>query len=575
MKKPHSAYWQLLPYLQPQWPIFLRGLVCVVGYGVVTLCLPYLGGEVAVTLGEGKVSAVSHWLGLATLVFLVRAACLGGQDMWMAQASLQVAFQLRRHVYSHLHQMSLAFFERSRTGDLAYRLTEDVDRVGEVVNKIAHQFIPCLLQLVAIPIYMFYLNWQLTLATLCLAPLLGWLISWFGQKLLLLSRRSQQRVSDLSALVTEVFAGVQLVQAFAAADHEIKRFTEAAQLNRHAQLQSERLKAVQFPVVGFLQAMSILLLLLLGGWEISRGTLTSRGFVSYLTAIALLIEPIALFTSSYNDFKQGEASVERVFELLAIQPQVGDAPQAIQLTHVQGKVEYRQVSFAYQSGQKVLDQVSLVALPGEVVALVGASGAGKSTLVNLLPRFYDPQAGQILIDGSDICTFSLASLRGHIGIVPQETILFSGTIAANIAFGRAEFSLAAVREAAQIANADSFISRFPQGYHTWMGERGVTLSGGQRQRLAIARAVLLDPPILILDEATSALDSESEALVQEAIERLMVHRTVFIIAHRLSTVRRASQILVLEQGRIVEAGTHNQLLEQSGRYAQFYAQQFA
>jgi ATP-binding cassette subfamily B protein len=403
---------------------------------------------------------------------------------------------------------------------------------------------------------------------------MGILIGWFGEQMLKFSRRSQNRTSDLSALLTEVFSGIRLVQAFAAEEYESDRFGEQAEQNRQAKYAAERMKAIQTPIVGFVYAMSVLLLLLLGGWQISLGNLTGAQFATFVAAALLLIDPIAHITSNYNEFKQGEASVDRIFELVAIQPTVVEKPGATVLPPVTGKVEYHNVSFAYNVDEPVLKNLSLLALPGEMIALVGPSGAGKTTLVNLLPRFYDPQAGQILIDGVDIQDVTLRSLRRQIGIVPQETILFSGSIAQNIAFGQSEFDLKQVQTAAEIANAHQFISQFSQGYHTWVGERGINLSGGQRQRIAIARAVLLNPSILILDEATSALDSESEALVQEALERIMKERTVFIIAHRLTTVRRADRILVVEQGQIIESGTHEQLLDQGGRYARFYAQQF-
>ena len=302
--------------------------------------------------------------------------------------------------------------------------------------------------------------------------------------------------------------------------------------------------------------------------------LNPQALISYLAAVALLIDPINLITHQYNEFKQTEASVNRIFELMAITPKIQEHPQAISLDINVGKVEYDRVSFGYQANQPVLQDLSLTASPGEIVALVGHSGAGKTTVINLLMRFYDPHSGKILIDGVDISKVTLKSLRSQIGIVPQETILFSGTIAENIAYGQKEIDLELIEQAAKIANAHSFISQFPQGYHTWLGEQGVNLSGGQRQRLAIARAVFLNPKILILDEATSALDSESETLVQEALERVMTNRTVFIIAHRLSTIRRANCIVVLEQGRVVETGTHEELLAKNSRYAQFYAQQF-
>lgn len=573
--KTRSSYWQLLPYIRPQSKTIAQALACTLVFTVFWPVLAWLAGRIAGYIGQGNVGAIVQLAGLSAVVFLIRGVVQYGQDALMAKAALAIALDLRKQAYAHLQQLNLSYFETAKTGDLSYRLTEDIDRVGEVVNKVFHQFVPCILQLMVVLGYMVYLNWQLTLATLVLSPLMVLLIGWFGEQLRMFSHRSQNRVSDLSALLTELFSGIRLVQAFAAEDYTLKRFTQEAERNRKAKYSAERLKAIQIPVVGFLQAMCYLLLFFLGAWQISQGNLTGSEFVSYGAAVALLIDPIAMVTSNYNEFKQGEASVDRIFELVAIQPTVVEKPDAIALPVVTGKVEYRNISFAYKPGQPVLQNLSLLALPGERIALVGASGAGKTTLVNLLPRFYDPQSGQILIDGINTQNVTLGSLRRQIGIVPQETILFSGTIAQNIAFGQAEFDLEAVQAAAEVANAHQFITQLADGYYTWVGERGVNLSGGQRQRLAIARAVLLNPRILILDEATSALDSESEALVQEALERLTQNRTVFVIAHRLTTVRHADRILVMEQGRIVESGTHEELLAQGARYTRFYAQQFS
>lgn len=569
-----SNYWVLAPYVRQQWRTIVQALFCTIIFVIYWPILAWLSGRVIERLSAGDVNGVAQLIAIIMAGFFVQKLGQYGQDALMSRAALEVAYGLRKAVYAHIHKLSLAYFERAQTGDLAYRLTEDIDRIGEVVLKLFHDFVPSLLQLVVVLGYMVYLNWQLTLAALVLIPLLATLAGWFGNKMLDFSRRSQNLVSDLSSLVTEVFAGIRLVRAFAAEEYEIERFNQEAEKNRQAKFSAAWLQAVQYPVVGFLYAFVVLSILLVGTWQISRGNLTGASFASYVAAALMLIDPVNHFIHNYGEFKQGEASIDRVVELLQIEPAVREAPNAPAMPAVTGKVEYRQVTFGYNPTEPVLRDLDFLAMPGEKIALVGSSGAGKTTLVNLLPRFYDPQQGQILIDGTDVTAVSLRSLRRQIGIVPQETTLFSGTIGQNIAFGQRNFDLEAVQEAAKIANAHDFISQFSQGYYTWMGERGVNLSGGQRQRVAIARAVLLNPRILILDEATSALDSESEALVQEALERLMKDRTVFIIAHRLATVRRADRILVMEKGRIVESGNHEELLEKKSRYAQFYAQQF-
>ncbi|MEM0982235.1 MAG: ABC transporter ATP-binding protein [Cyanobacteria bacterium P01_H01_bin.58] len=569
-----SSYRNLIPFISPHLGRFLLGLGCILGYVIATLVLPYLAGKVALYIGQGEVPSIGRWLGLGAIVFLVRSIFQYWENITMVQASLDVALDLRQAVYAHLHCLGLDYYEQSKTGDLSYRLTEDIDRISEVLHKMSQQFVSCILQLIAIPIYMLYLNWQLTLAGLIIAPLMAWLIGEFGNRMLKLSRQSQRQISGLSALLSEVFASMRLVQAFAAQDFEKQRFNQEAVHNRNVRYRVEQLKALQYPVVGFLEAIAIMFLFFLAGWQISQGNLEPEQFVSFLAAIALLLHPIDLVTQHYNEFKQTEASVERVFELMEVAPTLMDLPDAKPLPAVTGKVEYCHVSFAYEPSKPVLQALDLRVHPGEVIALVGSSGAGKTTLVNLLMRFFDPIEGQVLIDGTDIRQVTLDSLRRQIGIVPQDITLFSGNIAQNIAYGEINPDFDRIEAAARIANAHSFISQFSQGYHTWVGERGVNLSGGQRQRIAIARALYFDPRILILDEATSALDSESEALVQEALDRAMQNRTVFIIAHRLSTVRAADRIIFLEKGTILESGTHEELLSCGQRYAQFYSQQF-
>lgn len=551
--------------------------------------LAHILGNVADALGRGDVASVTRISGLTLVMFVFRGMFQYGQDAMMAKAALKVALDLRVKVYAHLHTLDLDYFAGSRTGDLSYRLTEDIDRIGEVIGKFFHQFIPSILQLIFVLAYMLYLNWLLTITVLVVAPLVALLIGWFGQRMLELSRRSQDQASNLSSLLSEVFNGIRLIRAFATENYEIRKFQAEAEKNRIRKYATDRIRAIQYPLVGFIEATGIVILFWLASWQISQGYLTGSQFVAFGAGVALLIDPIVNTTNSYNELKQAEASCDRIFEIFAIQPTVREKANAIVLPEVTGKVEYRHVSFAYTDTEEqesrevggnsleprlILDDVDFVAFPGEVIALVGSSGAGKSTLVNLLMRFYNPLAGDIYVDGISIQDVTLDSLRQQMAIVPQETVMFSGTIASNIAFGSTNYDLDAIEKAAQIANAHDFIVNFPDGYHTKVGERGINLSGGQRQRIAIARAVLHNPKILILDEATSALDAESEALVQEALQRLMQGRTVFVIAHRLATVRNSDRIFVLEQGRIIESGTHDELLEKAGRYAQFHARQF-
>ncbi|WP_460192822.1 ABC transporter ATP-binding protein [Thermosynechococcus sp. FA-CM-4201] len=570
----NTSYRPLLAYILPYRRRLLVAFLCTLGYVSTMPAIAYLIGQAAKLIGAGDLIGLIQWCAASSLLFVGRSFCQFGQDVLMSDISLRIVYDIRVRLYRHLHRLGVDYFEKAATGDLTYRLTEDVDRIGVMVNSSFHRLIPSTLTTVAVIGYMFYLNWQLTLGTMIIAPLMTFLIAWFGNRLLRQSRLSQARIADLASHLTEIFSGIRLIKAFAAEDYAVEQFEQQADINRRARYRAERIKSMQYPVVGFLEALSIMLLFILGAWQINAGHLTGPQFLSFVAAVALLMEPINMISADYNELKMAQASVERSFGLLALEPTIKEMSHAQPLPPISGKVQYLDVCFGYDPERPVLKDFNLLAEPGEVIALVGHSGAGKSTIVNLLPRFYDPQAGKVLIDGIDIKTVTLKSLRRQIGIVPQETILFSGSIAQNIAFGYSEPDWERLIEAAKIANAHDFITRFPDGYQTWVGERGINLSGGQRQRLAIARAVYADPRILILDEATSALDSESEALVQSALEKAMKGRTVFIIAHRLATVRRADRILVLEQGRIIESGSHQELLAQSARYAQFYTQQY-
>ena len=459
-----SSYWQLIPYIRPQITTITQALACTLLYTVFWPILAQLAGKIANSIGQGDINTTAKFALAAAVAFLLQGIVQYGQDTLMAKAALKIALDLRQVVYTHLQRLSLNYFAVAKTGDLTYRITEEIDRIGEVVNNFFHQFVPCILQLIVVLGYLFYLNWQLTLATLLVAPLMAVLIGAFGEQLLKFSRRSQTKISNLSSFLTEVFSGIRLVKALAAEEYTIAKFAQEAEENRQAQLLAEKVKAIQFVVVGFLEALSVIFLFFLGSWQISRGNLTGSEFVSYVAGVALLINPISITTANYNQFKQGQASIDRIVELLAIKAKIREKSGAIELPKVTGKVEYCQVKFSYNSTRLTLQDINLIAQPGETIALVGESGAGKSTLVNLLPRFYDLDHGKILIDGINIQDVTLKSLRKQIGIVPQETLLFSGTIAQNIAFGQTEFDLQQVEAAAKVANAHQLITALSQGY---------------------------------------------------------------------------------------------------------------
>lgn len=573
MKK-RPSYYQLLPFFRPQWKTILLGFFWMLVFNACWPLLSVSAGQISKYLSE-DVNKVAQIAVEGCIIFIFQGIAQYGMGVTMARATFGIGVELQKRVYAHLLRLSNDYFSQTPIGDLTYRFTGDIEQISASIIRFLHELLPCVIQLVVVLGYMIYLNWQLTIAVFLIAPVIALIVGWFGEKLQEQARRSQNQMADLSATVTEDFAGIRLIHAFAAEEHSLQNFVRKADVNRWARFKTERSKAIQIPIVSLLQVASILFVFVIASWQITNKQLEAKNFVSYLTSIVMLISPISIVTNNFSIFKQCQASIDRVFELLAVQPSIIEKPNALVLPAIEGRVEYRDVTFGYQPSQPILEHLDLTVLPGELVALVGTSGAGKTTVVSLLNRFYDVQCGGVFVDGVDVRDVTLASLRRQIGMVPQETILFAGTIAENIAFGQASFDMPAVEEAAKIANAHQFISQLSQGYHTRVGERGANFSGGQRQRLAIARAVMLNPRILILDEATSALDSESEALVQEALERIMVGRTTFIIAHRLATVRRANRILVVEKGKIIESGSHGELLTLNGRYARFYAQQFS
>jgi len=562
---PSAGFRRLLPLLVPYRSALLAGGACMLVFVVCWPLLAWLAGQLIPAIGAGDFSRVLQVIGLALSVFMLQKLAQFGQDTLLAGPALQVSQELRRRLFARLQRLDFGVLEKLSAGDLTYRLTEDADRVGEVIYKTIQDTTPSALQLVVVFGYMVWLDWKLSLGTLLLAPLVAVLVSVFGAKVMSAAEKSQKQVSELAALLGEAIGGLPLVRAFAAEPWLQQRFETEIDLHRRARYRTQRLLALQYPVVGFLEAAGILAVLLMGAARIQSGDLNGQGFSSYVAALLMLIDPISHLTTNFNEFQQGQASLRRLREIEQQAVEPPDRPQALPLGQVAGELTLEQVSFSYEAEQPVLRNLSLRVKPGQVVALVGPSGAGKSTLFSLLLRFNTAQSGRVLLDGRDLADLKASELRKAVALVPQQSAVFSGTVAEAIAFGRPA-TLQQIRAAAQLANADGFIEAMPGGYQARVEERGSNFSGGQLQRLAIARAVLGDPAVLLLDEATSALDAESEEAVQRGLDQAMAGRTVLVIAHRLSTVQEADSIVVLEHGQIVDQGNHDLLISRPGRY---------
>jgi len=470
--------------------------------------------------------------------------------------------------------MPMAYFDKHQTGETMSYITNDV---AAIQSALVDQLIEMVTEgsiLIGSIAMMIYLDWKLSLLTLVVIPLVGQAMKIFGRKLKRNGTVIQERAADITSLLQESISSIRVVKSFVREDYEIKRFIDQNILNFQAAMKNVQLTSLLTPTVEFLAAVSVTFIVGFGGYEVVNGQMTAGALVAFLTYAVNLANPVKRLARVYGNLQRAMAAVDRVFAVIDLPEPISDKEDAKSLPKIQGHVEVKNVTFGYKEGVNALEDVSLDVKPGQMIAFVGPSGAGKSTIANLIPRFYEINGGSISIDGYDIRDVKLDSLREQIGIVPQETMLFSTTVMENIRYGRLDATDEEVIEAAKAANADSFIRELPQGYDTTIGERGLNLSGGQRQRMAIARAILKNPQILILDEATSALDTESEKIVQAALDSLMVGRTSFVIAHRLSTIFNADQIYVIDGGRIKEHGTHEELLQQGGLYSHLYNIQF-
>lgn len=564
---------RLLGYLKPYWKTVVSALACTALMNCLTLLQPFLIKIMTDRVLIGRDFRILNLICLGFLILVsVRCFFSYAQGYLMNLAAQGSAKKMRQDVFEHLQSLPISFFERCRPGEIYSRSYNDVNLTMTPYNNLMQLINDGVIIVGAIG-WMFYKDWSMTILNLLISPLVGIAITRFGRRIGEITSRLQAKVADLSSIIYENISGIKVVKSFTMEEHEVLRFANKNEENFGTQMKMVQASVTQGPVIEFLAALGIVVVVWYGALQIVIGKFTIGEMMTYWSFMVLAAQPLNKIGLIYSSFQSSIASAARVFEILDTPSEVRESESAIDPGPLQGKIEFSHIGFSYERGNVVLKDVNLTIEPGEVVALVGPNGAGKTTLVSLIPRFYDPVTGGVKIDGRDIREIKLRALRSQIGIVQQETILFAGTIRENIAYGKPNATEKEIVEAAKTAGAHEFIMRLPNRYDTEVGQRGLRVSGGQRQRIAIARALLRNPRILILDEYTSGLDSESENVITEGVESAIRGRTCLIIAHRLSTVRNADRIAVLDRGEIKEIGTHMELLIRGGLYTRLYESQ--